>query len=111
VGPLAGTRYFRLKMVDQDGTYTYSPVVTLAATCAPSQLLLAPNPAHNEVQVSGLPGGATHLLLYNATGQCVLQQRATGPASLRLGGLPPGIYLLQAVSESGARSTARLVKE
>ncbi|MDO7884213.1 T9SS type A sorting domain-containing protein [Hymenobacter cheonanensis] len=111
-GPLAGTRYFRLKMLDRDGTYTYSPVVTLAATCAPGQLLLAPNPAHNEVQVSGLPAGATRLLLYNATGQRVLEQRATGPASLSLEGLPPGIYLLQAVGESGAaRSTARLVKE
>jgi hypothetical protein len=63
------------------------------------------------VQVSDLPTGATRLLLHNATGQCVAQQRATISASLNLAGLPPGIYLLQAVSENGARSTARLVKE
>jgi acetyl esterase/lipase len=111
-GPLTGTRYFRLKMVDHDGTYTYSPVVTLAATCGPSQLLLAPNPARDQVQVSGLPAGATRLLLYNATGQCVAQQPVTSQVSLSLAGLPPGIYLLQVVSENGtARSTARLVKE
>lgn len=110
-GPLGGTRYFRLKMVDHDGAYAYSPVVSLAGTCAPSQLQLAPNPAHNQVQVSGLPAGATRLLLYNATGQCVRQAPAAGPAALSLAGLPPGMYLLQAVGENGARSTARLVKE
>ena len=110
-GPVAGTQYYRLKIVDQDGTYTYSPVLTLAATCGASQLLLAPNPARDYVQVSGLPTGTTRLLLYNATGQCVAQQRATGLASLSLAGLPAGIYLLQAVGENGDRRTARLVKE
>ena len=110
-GPVAGTQYFRLKIVDQDGTYTYSPVLTLAATCGASQLLLAPNPARDYVQVSGLPTGITHLLLYNALGQCVVQHRATGLANLSLAGLPAGIYLLQAVGENGDRRTARLVKE
>jgi len=111
-GLLAGARFFRLKMVDHDGTYTYSPVVTLVSACAPSQLWLAPNPAHSQVQVSGLPTGATRLLLYNAMGQCVAQQYAMGQASLSLAGLPPGMYLLQAVGENGAaRSTARLVKD
>lgn len=111
-GPLAGSRYFRLKMVDQDGSFAYSPVVTLAAACAPSPLRLAPNPAREQVLVSGLPAGATRLLLYNATGQCVVQVPATAAASLSLAGLPPGIYLVQAVSESGTvRRTTRLVKE
>lgn len=112
VGALAGTRYFRLKILDLDGTFTYSSVVTLTATCPARPLLLAPNPARDQVQVSGLPEGTSRLLLYNATGQCVAQVRAEGHATLSLASLPPGVYWLRAVSESGAASSsARLVKD
>jgi hypothetical protein len=64
------------------------------------------------VLVSSLPAGPVQLLLYNALGQRVRQQEASGSAELPLAGLPPGMYLLQVLDASGAaRSTARLVKE
>jgi acetyl esterase/lipase len=112
VGALAGTRYFRLKMRDFDGSFSYSPVVTLTATCAPQALQLAPNPAHDQVQVSGLPAGTMRLLLYNVAGQCMAQAPAEGNALFSLAGLPPGVYLLRAVGENGGtRASARLVKQ
>ncbi|WP_460584714.1 T9SS type A sorting domain-containing protein [Hymenobacter arcticus] len=110
--PLVGRQYFRLKMLDDDGSAAYSPVVALTATCLATSLVLAPNPARNEVQVSGLPTGRMLLSLYNSLGQCVLQVSADGGATLPIASLPPGVYLLKAVSATGAAAgSARLVKE
>ncbi|RZL05107.1 MAG: alpha/beta hydrolase, partial [Hymenobacter sp.] len=88
--PLAGRQYFRLKMLDEDGTAAYSPTVTLASACLATPLVLAPNPARSQVQVSGLPTGSTQLFLYNSLGECVLQVSASVASTLPIASLPPG---------------------
>lgn len=111
VGRLAELRYFRLRMLDIDGTAAYSPVVTLAG-CGAAPLAVAPNPARDRVTVSGLPAGRCLGVLYSATGQVVAQASGTATISLPLGSLPPGIYLLKVLGESGATvGTAKVVKE
>jgi len=111
-GTLAGTRYFRLRMVDIDGTAAYSPVVTLTALCELEPLQLVPNPVRDYALVSGLPAGRCQLFLYNATGQRVLHTTAEGSARLVLSALPAGVYLLKVIAPDGTHSsTTRLVKE
>lgn len=111
VGRLADHYYFRLRMLDTDGTAAYSPVVTLAG-CAPGPLLVAPTPTRDLATVSGLPAGRCLGVLYGATGQVVAQASGTATISLRLGSLPTGIYLLKVQNESGATvGTAKVVKE
>ena len=110
-GRLADLHYFRLRMLDIGGAAAYSQVVTLAG-CASGPLLVAPTPARDQATVSGLPAGRCLGLLYSATGQMVAQGSGTATISLRLGSLPPGIYLLKVQSESGATvGTAKVVKE
>ncbi|MFD1872049.1 T9SS type A sorting domain-containing protein [Hymenobacter bucti] len=111
VGRLAELHYFRLRMLDTDGTAAYSPVVTLAG-CGAGPLLVAPTPTRDLATVSGLPAGRCLGVLYSATGQIVAQASGTTTISLRLGSLPPGIYLLKVQSEGGAAvGTAKVVKE
>jgi acetyl esterase/lipase len=111
-GSVLGTRYYRLRMVDADGTAAYSPVVTLRATCEVEPLQLVPNPVRDYALVSGLPAGQCQLLLYNATGQRVLKLTAEGSARLVLSNLPPGVYLLKVLAPNGMpSSTTRVVKE
>lgn len=112
VGPLAGPQYFRLRLLDADGLATYSPVVALAPACAAGPLLVAPNPVRDQATVSGLPPGRSQLLLYNASGQCVVRATGEGSATLHLGALPPGVYLLRVLSAGGtAAGSLRLTKE
>jgi hypothetical protein len=112
VGQVAGTRYFRLRTVDIDGTAAYSPVVTLIGTCEIEPLQLVPNPVRDYALVSGLPAGRCQLLLYNSTGQRVAKLTAEGSARLILTSLPAGVYLLKVLAEDGTpSSTTRVVKE
>ena len=111
VGRRVDLGYFRLRMLDIDGTAAYSPVVALAS-CAAAPLLVAPTPTRDLATVSGLPAGRCVGVLYSATGQVVAQASGTATISLRLSSLAPGIYLLKVQSEGGATvGTAKVVKE
>ena len=104
----AGRLYYRLRQVDADGTFSYSPVrmVTLAGS---GLLALVPNPAQAaRTLASGLPAGAA-VNVFDALGRPVLRTLADvgGQAALVLpAGQAPGLYLVR----SGAH-TARLVLE
>lgn len=111
-GVLAGTHYYRLRMVDADGSATYSPVVALTAMCELEPLQLVPNPVRDYALVSGLPPGRSQLQLYNTSGQRVWQTTAEGSARLILSSLPAGLYLLKVMAADGTlSSTTRVVKE
>jgi hypothetical protein len=96
---LVGTRHYRLRQVDQDGTVTYSPVRAVQGAEL-ATLAAYPNPATGAVQLRGpLAAGATaQVRVLDATGRCVVQQ--AGPAgqaafSLPLAGVPTGLYLVE----------------
>ncbi|AWM31809.1 T9SS type A sorting domain-containing protein [Hymenobacter nivis] len=77
-----------------------------AAASAAAGWQLAPNPAHGQVQLPGLPAG-TAVRFFDAQGRLV--RTAAGPA-VALDGLTPGLYLLQAAA-GGTTRTQRLVVE
>ncbi|MBO9659109.1 MAG: hypothetical protein J7527_09825, partial [Chitinophagaceae bacterium] len=60
--PQAGTNYYRLKMVDIDGSFTYSPVREVVMN-ASRMLQVYPNPAKHIITVRGLqPNGTIQLV-------------------------------------------------
>lgn len=112
MGPAAGATYFRLRLVDVDGSATYSPVVHLATPCLRGSLQLQPNPAREQVVVGNLPATPCQVRLYTVTGQLVAQAAGSGAVPLNLAALPAGLYLVQAsTAEGAALGQARLVKQ
>ena len=97
------TLYYRLKQVDADGTFSYSPVRTVAFThllnYSPT---LFPNPAHAVATLTGaLP--STQVTIYDALGRAVATTttEAAGTAALLLPqGLPAGVYVVRTNSKA-----------
>lgn len=105
--PFMGDNYYRLAIINTDGTKEYTTVVLLKRK---DNLLVSawPNPVHDRlnVEVSGVTPGTYSLVLYNTMGQQV--QRATATfnlykqvVQLNAGGLPGGIYHLAIYNAKG----------
>ncbi|MCC2547129.1 T9SS type A sorting domain-containing protein [Hymenobacter sp. BT175] len=112
--PATGTRYYRLRMVDLDGTTAYSPIVALGRAAAAAAAY--PNPFAEVLNVA-LPAGdapqpATVMLL-TLTGRAVYSQKLELSAVPRtlpaLPALAPGIYLLRLTTAAGT-TTQRLTR-
>lgn len=104
----AGALYYRLRQVDLNGTAAYSPVAVVAGS-QPSDLLLAPNPAHDLLHLTAaLP---TTYTVRSVLGQALLSgTMASGPATVLVAGLPAGVYFLE-LRTATDRMVRRFLKE
>ncbi|MEZ4962690.1 MAG: T9SS type A sorting domain-containing protein [Saprospiraceae bacterium] len=111
--PFPGLNYYRLKQVDFDGQYSYSPIVSVDFDGGRTSAVY-PTLAKEVVYVS-LPGDrnrSTGLFLFDQTGQLVGTQEVSGEAVLAefpLAGLPPGMYFMK-IQTAGVVETHRVVK-
>ncbi len=105
--PLDGVQYYRLRMVDRDGSEAFSEVVSVTRG-APSgkTLTLHPNPASGEVFVAGLRQN-DRVVLRNALGQVFRAEPRNG--RLGLAGHAPGYYTVEVLREGGAVEALRLL--
>ncbi|HET9502620.1 MAG TPA: LamG-like jellyroll fold domain-containing protein [Hymenobacter sp.] len=97
----ANALYYRLRQVDADGTFAFSPVRTVRVAdgrASAGLLALAPNPTHAGAALSGAPAGVAVQVL-DALGRTVYATTTTaeGTATLALpAGLPGGVYIVRA---------------
>ncbi len=99
VQPLQGANYYRLKMTDADGKFTYSKIVAVKMDGKSSTLQIYPNPAKNilNVQVNGndLNEDAT-LQIIDISGRKVKEERINlkgrASVSIDITGLSKGTY-------------------
>ncbi len=113
----AGTSYYRLRQVDQDGTSAYSPVVVLTRTSGAVSGGSAAQPQafptrFAEVLSIALPGAevtqAATVTLFTTEGRQVyassVQLSATPQALIGLPTLAPGLYVLRITTAAGTTS-------
>ncbi|WP_277881394.1 proprotein convertase P-domain-containing protein [Hymenobacter cyanobacteriorum] len=98
--PVGAARlYYRLRQVDADGSFSYSPVRTVALTGAAEGLSLYPNPAvGGAATLTGTVPGAV-VTVTDALGRPVATATAdaSGAAALKMpAGLPAGLYVVRA---------------
>jgi hypothetical protein len=108
-GLQAGVHYYRLKMVDLDGVFTYSEVKAVRITGA-TEMALYPNPAHQYLTVTGLlPNSKLELL--TPDGRLIREFISSGnKMQLEVGGLAGGLYIIRC-SDATSRQEKQFLKE
>lgn len=117
-GPLY---YYRLKQMDRDGAFEYSPIRTARlAGAAVGQWSFGhayPNPVDTEttLQVYAPTDGRVDYVLYNSAGQRILSDSVTvygrqdNQLTVRVGRVPAGVYTLRLTSGDGKYTNRKLV--
>lgn len=106
-GPLPLVVYYRLKMVDVDGGFTFSDelrVITLITSVPGSpdgslKVYAYPNPASGSIWLKGLPNGAHHLQVFNVTGRLMYENKQYRASEINVQAWPRGTYFM--VAEKG----------
>lgn len=105
--PTTGINYYRLKQVDTDGKFAYHKVVSVVMGKG-SKVSIAPNPAHEQLQILGATEGG-EASIFNVSGQLLMTVKNT--TTLNISALPSGVYQLRYQSENGETTLSRFVKQ
>lgn len=87
--------FYRLKMVDKNGSYKYSSTIIIK-TKGNLILELSPNPVHDQLRVNGLQGNGM-IYVYDASGRRLVSQIVAQSQTqlLDLSALKNGVYVLE----------------
>lgn len=101
----SGKSYYRLKIIDRDGSFTYSKVIPISTSCSDKVVKVFPNPVKVDqllsVNISGYDASVKGDL-YSSTGQFVKSYvLKNGANNLSVENLAQGFYSLR-VSENGS---------
>lgn len=105
--PPSGNNYYRLKMVDLDGDYSYSDVVRLRIA---DHLSVYPNPAQNRIYIQGLENGTAHVRLKDMIGRLLFEAEVAEGQAIDLSKHHSGIYLLS-IDAGGHTTVFRIIRE
>jgi hypothetical protein len=108
--PAQGRVYYRLKMLDNNGTVKYSNIIAMNLSCTGKNLLVYPNPASNvlNVNLSGF-AGTINGKLYNNVGQLISSKLLqNGTNSISVDRLPAGTYALVVSEQNGQQQVYKV---
>ncbi len=101
--------FYRLRLVDIDGSSKFSPVIFLSRTGQGRGFEVNPNPATDIIRIQSTFTSAT-LNLYNLSGVLVKTQQWNAGTVISLSALPSGIYLLK-LSDGKKSEQTYLIKQ
>ncbi|MEP7163418.1 MAG: T9SS type A sorting domain-containing protein [Ferruginibacter sp.] len=109
--PPKGISYYRLKIVDMDDRYTYSAIKALDFTQSKITVLVYPNPAKNNIIVSGVEAGMK-IHIINADGRLVASQQVkTNAENILIKNLAAGFYIIQVIKDAAVVSIVKFTKD
>ncbi|MBL7698237.1 MAG: T9SS type A sorting domain-containing protein [Chitinophagaceae bacterium] len=112
--PSNGSNYYRLKIVDIDAQFEYSPIKTISFTVSSLSLVAGPNPATSTLNVTvNQPGDDSYRLrLINRAGQVMFDQKYAASSNriqLNVSGYTDGTYFLEVTNASGLRQLNKVM--
>ncbi len=108
--------YYRLQMIDINGSYTFSSVIALRGQSS-STISVSPNPFSNiiNVEIPSQTGGHSTLALLDGNGRSVLSKKLVLQSGTNVVAIPvpagtaPGLYVLR-IEENNHVSFLKLIK-
>lgn len=94
--PFNGINYYRLKIIDKDGSYKYSTILKIDFT-KKYLISILPNPAQTYIVISGADK-FKQVQLIDMNGKLIKQFGKSNNNRYDVSGLPKGIYLLQLIN-------------
>ncbi len=105
-----GVLYYRLEVVDKDGSKTYSEIRSVYLTTDDSGFTISPNPAKDYVTVTG--SNIKQVKLLDNMGRVVVVKDVNNmPINIPVNRLSKGLYMVQATYTDGNMKTEKVVVE
>ncbi len=106
-----GTNYYRLKMIDLDGTYAFSVIRKLAGETDVALVTVYPNPVSNELFIVSKSGQAIGKVeLINQAGKVLLTKNGSSlGVPINVKSLPAGIYLVKITLGNGSIEHSKVI--
>jgi hypothetical protein len=97
--PQKGTNFYRIKQIDANNYFTYSPIRKIMANERQSVLHILQNPVQGnnlQVAIKGQPDAFYSIRIYSSQGKLLMQKNAEqGTNSIDLSKLTPNLYLAE----------------
>lgn len=111
--------YYRIKQVDMDGRFTYSPVLRIASgNIAADAMKLSPNPVidRTSLLVTSATAEDIELRILNFAGQPVYTknmflQKGFNSVTIDLSSQPAGMYVLELGNKNGQKQVIKFLKQ
>lgn len=109
-GPSHGENLYRLKMVDNDETFTYSRIRSIRFDASPSDLSVYPNPSSDKLNITDY-ANVKEMLISDLNGRSVYQSTSfsTGNGTVDIKDLAQGMYIVKITRLNGELSTHKIV--
>jgi hypothetical protein len=107
--PVIGSNFYRLRMIDRDGSFAYSRILNVKFR-AENEVRVFPNPASEKVAIS-CSSPMYGFRLVSQTGKVLLEsaQNATGRINMPITNIPPGLYVVQILGQNKQITSKKLV--
>lgn len=107
--PLNGTSYYRLRMIDRDDTYSFSPVATVKRAAA-TGLQLYPNPVSDQLTIHYPHNTVPQTVQLLHLGGAVLERGTfMSTYTIDMRGYTPGSYIVQIINSLSGEKEQRLI--
>ncbi|MEO9484240.1 MAG: T9SS type A sorting domain-containing protein [Ekhidna sp.] len=108
----SGVYYYRLKMVDVDGSFEYSSVILIAPDLSDARIVMYPNPASDYIQMEGIEAShVRQLTFYDLSGKIHKMITSLETPSIQIADIPQGHYLLKLEMVDGSVFEGKVLKK
>lgn len=97
--PLTGTNYYRLKAVDNDGSFQYSKTVAVETSKGKKNIKVFPTNTDGIVNIQNDDLSVPQVSVFNAIGQLIFTRKSTNRVDLST--LTAGMYLIEVHTSNG----------